>query len=128
MKKIDGKPTILYIAQKMVQLYESAAKRGLECDLTYTEVRNLVTTKQCYISGIPIFTYYMKSGDTMPFDYRTIDRIDSSKGYVKGNVAACSHLANSLKNMWFEQNDTPSLFKDADMQSARKILQGLSKL
>lgn len=33
----------------------------------------------------------------------SIDRIDSSRGYVKGNVAIVSHRANSIKNNATEQ-------------------------
>lgn len=49
------------------------------------EVSDVVIPKVCPVLGIP-----MKSP--------SIDRIDSAKGYVKGNIRVISNRANTLKN------------------------------
>lgn len=52
---------------------------------------DLIYPKECPILGIPI-TRKLKR-DNFP----SIDRVDSSKGYTKGNVRVISHKANRMK-------------------------------
>lgn len=70
-----------------------AKKRGLEFSI---ELEDVVVPMVC-----PVFGIEMRScgngggpGDSSP----TLDRIDSSKGYVKGNVWVISGKANRIKN------------------------------
>ena len=63
-------------------------------------MRKLLKTKRCAYTG-EVLT---KAKQSPPNNSdRTIDRLDSDKGYVKGNVFAVSHYANSLKNALFEK-------------------------
>lgn len=57
---------------------------------------------KCCYSGIP---FYNDRHDK--FTYPTIDRIDSSKGYIEGNVCICTWLVNTMKS-----NLTINQFKD----------------
>ena len=59
-----------------------AIKKGLDFNI---DLSDIVIPEICPILGTPI-------------DTPSIDRIDSSKGYVKGNVMICSNRANVLKN------------------------------
>ena len=46
---------------------------------------------KCYYTGVDL-----KMGDKLTNP--TLDRIDSSKGYIKGNVVVCTEIANIMKN------------------------------
>lgn len=85
----------------------SAARRrakvkGLAFNLT---IEDIVVPLLCPALGIPIRREAEKWADDVP----TLDRIDSSKGYVKGNVMVISKRANFLKN-------------DASVEEVRSLL------
>ena len=102
------------VAKKYLQLQESARKRGKEFNITLSDVRTLLKKKVCHYTG-------MKFTDTENLK-RTIDRVDNTKGYVKGNVVACSHIANQLKEMLVENKDSP--FKD-NTKALKKFINSL---
>jgi hypothetical protein len=85
------------IARKFIQLKGSADKRGKDWNLTLADIRKLLQRKTCHYTGVK-FTEEGKYA-------RTVDRIDNTKGYVKGNVVACTHWANQMKNELFELPD-----------------------
>jgi len=67
-----------------------AKKKGLDFNI---DKRDLIVPDLCPVLGIPLFIGKDKCSDNSP----TLDRIDSSKGYVKGNIQVISHRANSIK-------------------------------
>jgi hypothetical protein len=72
------------------QLYRSAKKRALKKGLEFNiELRDIHIPKKCPILKVPLIcsTRYSPS----------IDRIFPDKGYIKGNIAVISTLANSMK-------------------------------
>ena len=71
---------------------ENSKRKGCEFDL---EKLDIVTPTHCPYLNIEL-SYNKKDGKLN--NYASIDRIDSSKGYVKGNVQVISHLANTMKN------------------------------
>ena len=77
------------VAHKYLALENSARTRGLQFNLTLTSVRNLLLAKKCYYTG-------KEFSDEDP-DARSVDRIDNTKGYIIGNVAACTTRFNGLK-------------------------------
>lgn len=80
------------VAKKYMQLKQSAHSRGLDFNLSLKTVRRLLTRKTCH------FTKVVLTEKKNSLSKRTVDRLDATKGYVEGNVAACSHAANSFKN------------------------------
>lgn len=76
----------LKVANKFINLSISAEKRGITFDLTLRGVENLLRAKKCFYTNEPLTD-----------DNRSIDRIDNSKGYVTGNVAACTKEINMQK-------------------------------
>ena len=76
-----------------------AKKRGLDFNI---ELEDIKTPAICPILGIPIV---VKQSITNFNDYKgpqpdapSVDRIDNTKGYVKGNVQVISYKANSMKS------------------------------
>ncbi|CAN5207448.1 hypothetical protein BH09PAT1_BH09PAT1_7440 [soil metagenome] len=80
--------------------YKSGAKnRNLEFKLLETEVRELFFSNCHYCGSVPMTTYELKVvHNTHPITYNGIDRIDSSKGYVKNNVVSCCKICNRAKS------------------------------
>jgi hypothetical protein len=72
------------------QIKLRAKKTEIRFNLT---VEDIVVPKRCPVFGIPLQRGKKHSCDNSP----TVDRINPDKGYVKGNVAIISRLANSLK-------------------------------
>jgi hypothetical protein len=67
-----------------------AKQKGLEFDL---EIEDILGTT-CPVFGIEL----QRGSKQGPSDYApSVDRIDNSKGYVKGNVQVLSNLANKMK-------------------------------
>ena len=90
-------PIEYMIALKYKSLYESARRRSKAFDLSFKDVRRLLERKTCAYTGVRL-----TNNKGLPTD-RTIDRMDHSKGYVKGNVYAVSDRANQVKNELFER-------------------------
>lgn len=81
------------VAKKYTQLLESANNRKLPFNLSLSDVRKLLSRKTCFYTGVK----FDDKNNT-----RSIDRIDCNKGYVKGNVVACTLEVNNMKEHFFE--------------------------
>lgn len=68
-----------------------AKQKGIDYNL---DLEDLVVPLICPILGIAIEVGNGKIVDSSP----SLDRIDNSKGYIKGNVQIISNLANRMKN------------------------------
>ena len=86
----------VYCAKKLLGKLDNARQRGIEFNLSFTAIKNLMKAKRCYYTGVKL-TLPTGGADTLKANSLTIDRIDSSLGYVPGNVVACSHAFNQLK-------------------------------
>ena len=71
---------------------ESSKKRNKEFNLT---IDDIIIPTHCPYLNVELITSFE---DTNYSNYYSIDRIDSSKGYVKGNIQIISRLANTMKN------------------------------
>jgi len=85
-----------HVAARLLYHSKWRAKRdGLEFNLTSDDI---VVPLACPLLGTPLVLHYYskftKGGDPAA---PSLDRIDPTKGYVKGNVAVISYRANSLK-------------------------------
>jgi hypothetical protein len=70
-----------------------ARERGIDFSITLEDV---VIPEFCPTLGIKLKVHKGRSGGNP--ESPALDRIDNSKGYVKGNVMVMSHLANMMKS------------------------------
>src|SRR6266403_6096429 len=76
----------------MVNIKSKAKKMGLDFNLTEEDFLPYPTV--CPVLGIPLIRWTRRGGtDNAP----SLDRMDPSKGYIRGNVAIVSKRANRLK-------------------------------
>lgn len=80
------------IKSRLLYQCKSRAKtRNIEFDLT---IDDIVIPKKC-----PLLNKEFEHGKKGDYQYTySIDRVDNSKGYVKGNIQIISMKANSMKN------------------------------
>jgi len=77
--------------QMLMHARARAKKRGLEFNI---EESDIIIPQFCPILGIEL-----KRDNTMPqWNSPSLDRLDSTKGYVKGNIWVISWRANMMKN------------------------------
>jgi len=94
-KTISNIDEQIYYQRVYNRLKESAKERHIDFNLHKLSILNLLRAKKCYYSGLPI-TRSQQYTDTLL--QSSVDRIDCNKGYVSGNIVACSMLINNLKN------------------------------
>lgn len=99
----DSKIVDYYVKKK-----QSCRNRKIPFNLSLTSIRNLLKADRCYYTGL-----------TLMEDTFSIDRVDSSMGYVKGNVVACHRGFNTFKGQMENPNNNLSY---------RNIFQGFKKL
>ena len=80
----------LEVAKKMLKIYQSAQDRKLDFDLSFESVRKLMMYQNCY--------YTNKKFEDEGLYARSFDRIDSSRGYIEGNVVSCTVDINGKKS------------------------------
>ena len=92
VKKEIIKPIIsdVEVAKKLVNIHSSAQSRNLEFNLTFEYVKKLLEYTTCYYTNIQ----FTEDG----IYARSFDRVDNDKGYVVGNVVACTVDINGKKN------------------------------
>lgn len=99
-----------------------ARKQNLEFDLTENDI---ILPRFCPLLGVEMFVTESRRGSKdCSF---SLDRIDSTKGYIKGNVWIISHKANTMKSsstlQEFElmaQNWRKCFFRNYDLSSVEK--------
>jgi hypothetical protein len=93
VKPIEVKEDVLTdveVARKMVNIHSSATSRNLEFNLTFEYVKKLLEYDKCYYTNVP----FTEEG----LHARSFDRLDNDKGYINGNVVACTIDINGKKN------------------------------
>lgn len=82
---------------KASSLRASAKKRGHEISIDFNDILSIVTPK-CPVLGIDLdYSLGGNKNKTRP-ESPSVDRIDNSKGYIKGNIVIVSSLVNRVKS------------------------------
>lgn len=99
-KETIGKRTNKYAKKYLSENFEkklywsamhTAKKRSLEFSIS---VEDIIIPELCPYLNVPLTTIM---GQGIVETNASIDRIDSSKGYIKGNIQIISYLANKMK-------------------------------
>lgn len=93
---------IYRLHRRYAYLAKSAADRNLDFNLDIEDMKQLMDQTHCYYTGAK----FDRNSETLKI---TVDRVDSKKGYVKGNVVVCTYAANQFKNSLIESKD--AMFK-----------------
>jgi hypothetical protein len=97
-KYLSGNPAIEQTNKMFNQARIRAKNKNLPFDLDLEFIRSLITS-HCPIFNLPLEWSLCRSKLKGPLDNSpSLDRIDPSKGYVKGNVWIISQKANRIKN------------------------------
>lgn len=97
------------------KILNGAKSRDISVSITKEEAWNLYLEQEgkCALSGVSLV---MTNGTYMWHSYHTasLDRIDSSKGYEKGNIQWVHKTLNKMKNTFSQDEFTSWCFKVAD--------------
>jgi len=97
-----------YINNIEKALFGGAKKRAKEKNIKFNiKVKDIVIPKICPIFKVPLQIKHPKWAPSL-------DRIDNTKGYIKGNVMVISRYANILK-------------RDATLNDLKKLVKFLNK-
>jgi hypothetical protein len=86
---------IHFVRTMLIQAKDRAKRKGMPFDIT---VDDLIVPTHCPYLGVELLLKSSYRGNPRRDNLATIDRIDNTKGYTKGNVQIISHLANMMKN------------------------------
>ena len=85
----------------LYRMEQSAKEKGLECNVTVQYLDALLTKQEnrCAISGVPIvLVSSVQKRERRQINTASVDRSDSSRGYVFGNVQWVHKDVNIMKN------------------------------
>jgi hypothetical protein len=96
--------------RRFIQLKSIAKSRKLECTLSF-ELFEVLTSQPCFYCNSPL----SETG-------HGLDRIDSNKGYIEGNVRPCCKRCNVAKNDMTEMGFKEWLTKVFENYICQKVL------
>ena len=85
------------IARKYVNLNRKCVSDNIAFNLTLRDFKRLFRREYCPYIGVRLVHKEISTGQVVPNNYPTIDKIIPSKGYIKGNVVVASYKGNIMK-------------------------------
>ena len=107
-------------AELYLRKAQSAKDAGIEFELTFAEYKRLRKMKRCAYSG-EVFSEYENGVPVDKWRSRTLDRIDNTLGYIKGNVVAVCKGVNQFKAVWENPNN------ELDLLMVERIIRNVVK-
>ena len=95
--KEQQNPVQKITCQMVSRTRKRAKEKNLPFNLDVQYVRSLATSR-CPVLQVKFDWSLYKNNGKIPFNRPALDRIDPSKGYVKGNVWIISSKANRIKS------------------------------
>jgi len=92
---IDGRASLLLYRCKRRSRLDN-----IELNITKDDILDLLNSKKCQVTNIPLVFNGDKRNPYSP----SIDRIDSNKGYIKGNVQVTCFIYNMCKNTFTDED------------------------
>lgn len=84
--------------RQLLRAYKNSAKnRELSFELSVEEFKSLTKQNCYYCNDAPAQIYNIRKTALGTYIYNGVDRINSNKGYVKGNVVPCCGMCNKMK-------------------------------
>lgn len=105
-----------WLCKKYLQTKTRANDKGLDFNLSLNDMRLIMRSKKCAYSEIKF---------DIDIHKLSLDRVDNSKGYIKGNVVACSEYVNHLKSTIMECDRAKDAMSNKNLKA---MLISLSKL
>jgi len=102
------------LARAYLNKADQAKGKGIEFTISLTSFKNMLKSRKCFFTGLPL------TAETF-----SIDRIDNSKGYIAGNVAAVHLNFNQMKAMI--ENPTSKLSIDNVTKAMVKLSGRINK-
>ncbi len=98
-KKYEQSVPVVVQTKKMFNKARNRAKnKGLAFDIDVNYIRSIIPT-HCAVLGVKLEWSTHRGNGTNPLpNSPSLDRIDPTKGYIKGNVWIISHRANIIKS------------------------------
>lgn len=93
-------PIEKFFREKITRLRNNARKRSKDFHLTWEDLLELYNKQKgkCYYTNIEMLLIYSAKTDKIcPPEQLSVDRLDSSIGYVKNNIVLCLFCINNFK-------------------------------
>ena len=113
-----------YVAKKYARKYSRSREECVDFTLSLFEFKKIISRKTCFYTGV-VMNKPIGESSVLDNDL-TLDRVDNSKGYVSGNVVACTRAANNLKGIW--ENPKFEITVENARDIALKTISMLNKL
>lgn len=108
------------VARRLDTTFSSAHRRNKEFNLDSLYLANILQQTHCAYSGVEFSPY----GENGP-NHMTLERIDNSIGYVKGNVIPVTHELNKMRGSFtMEELQNQRKTAEALMLRAAKAIDG----
>lgn len=119
------------LRRRLVAKQKSAAVRGIECTLTMEDMFmlgvKLLGFGNCDYTDLGFSTIIAgPSGQPNHPKYPTIERIDDTKGYVRGNVCVVMQRANQLKDNLVDKGTATTIVDLVDRDIVKAMILNMS--
>lgn len=125
------KEEIEKLKHKLANKHNNAAKRGIVCTIGMEDMLmlgwKLLGNGCCDYTGLPFSTKVVESGCSENPKYPSLERIDDTKGYIRGNVCVVMIRANQLKDRLVDKSLAINTTDPIDREILRGMILNMSK-